>query len=272
MTPNQVLKAALWTLATPFLALTTLLHPHPAQAAPPPPASASPSHLAARPPTDAIWPLHPRPEIVRGFDLPAKPWLPGHRGLDLAGSAGQQVFAPATGTITYSGPLAGRGVIVITHGQLRTTYEPVIPTLPKGTSVTPGTPIAHLSAAGTHCPPHPCLHWGLLKADTYLNPLTLLPTSPVRLLPHTPPGAGQPARDTKAPAFAPTQPEPATRLPALTQAQPTPPHRAQPPPDPAQEAPQAQADPNHTGELAAAAVVSLAAAATAGGSLLIRRH
>ncbi|QNE22788.1 peptidoglycan DD-metalloendopeptidase family protein [Kribbella qitaiheensis] len=138
-------------------------------------------------PRGGVWPLSPRPEIVRGFELPAKPWLPGHRGLDLAGSPGQPVLAATAGTITYAGPLAGRGVVVVTTGLLRTTYEPVIPSVRVGATVTPGQQLGTLSLAGTHCPPHTCLHWGLRNATTYVNPLTLLTSRPVRLLPSAQP-------------------------------------------------------------------------------------
>ncbi|WP_329001371.1 M23 family metallopeptidase [Kribbella sp. NBC_00709] len=131
------------------------------------------------------WPLQPRPEVLRGFELPAKPWLSGHRGIDLAGRPGQPVLAATPGTITYAGPLAGRGVITITTGPRRTTYEPVVPAVPVGTTVQTGTVIGHLSAAGSHCQPRTCLHWGLLQGNQYLNPLTLVPNRPVRLLPLT---------------------------------------------------------------------------------------
>lgn len=30
---------------------------------------------------------------------------------------------------------------------------------------------------GAHCP-QPCMHWGLLAGETYLNPLGLLPARP----------------------------------------------------------------------------------------------
>jgi hypothetical protein len=159
----------------------------------PPPASAAPPGVASRratppggTPPRAVWPLSPRPEIVRGFEPPPKPWLPGHRGLDLAGSPGQPVLAATAGTITYAGPLAGRGVVVVTSGPFRTTYEPVIPSTHVGATVTPGEQLGTLSAAGTHCPPRTCLHWGLRQATNYLNPLSLLGSSPVRLLPLTP--------------------------------------------------------------------------------------
>lgn len=141
---------------------------------------------ALTPPADAMWPLDPRPQVVRGFELPAKPWMPGHRGVDLAGSPGQPVRAATAGTITYAGPLAGRGVITVATGSRRTTYEPVVPAVTVGATVTPGTVIGHLSAAGSHCAPATCLHWGLVQGKQYLNPLTLLPNRPVRLLPLTP--------------------------------------------------------------------------------------
>jgi hypothetical protein len=121
--------------------------------------------------------------VVRGFDLPAKPWLPGHRGVDLAGHPGQPVLAAIPGIVTYAGQLAGRGVITITSGTRRTTYEPVVPEVSVGTTVETGTVIGRLSAAGSHCPPRTCLHWGLLQGKQYLNPLSLLPNRPVRLLP-----------------------------------------------------------------------------------------
>jgi hypothetical protein len=130
-----------------------------------------------------VWPLTPRPPVVRGFKLPPKPWLPGHRGVDLLGSVGQSVRAASAGTVMYAGPLAGRGVVVISHGTTRTTYEPVVPSVHVGDSVRPGDPIGSLSAAPSHCAPRVCLHWGLLRGPTYLNPLSLLSSAAVRLLP-----------------------------------------------------------------------------------------
>jgi murein DD-endopeptidase MepM/ murein hydrolase activator NlpD len=171
----------------------------PLAAPPPPPTPSPPPHAAAS------WPLQPRPEVVRGFELPAKPWLPGHRGVDLAGRPGQPVLAATSGTITYAGALAGRGVVTITTGPRRTTYEPVVPAVSVGATVRTGTVIGRLSAAGSHCLPRSCLHWGLLQGKQYLNPLTLLPNRPVRLLPLTSPTAGA-APDTS--HDSPAQPAP----------------------------------------------------------------
>ncbi len=75
------------------------------------------------------WPLSPRPEILRGFHPPPVPWGAGHRGVDLAASSGQTVRSAGAGQVAYAGVLAGRGVVVVRHGELRTTYEPVASTV-----------------------------------------------------------------------------------------------------------------------------------------------
>src|SRR3712207_6926505 len=46
----------------------------------------SPGRVEASPADPAgVWPLRPRPEVVRGFDPPDVRWGSGHRGVDLAG-------------------------------------------------------------------------------------------------------------------------------------------------------------------------------------------
>ena len=129
------------------------------------------------------WPLRPEPEVVATFDPPTQPWGSGHRGVDLAGTVGQTVRSALPGTVSWSGRLAGRGVVVVDHGPTRTTYEPVAGTRRVGTAVAAGGPIGRLEAAGSHCFPRACLHWGWLRGETYLDPLTLVGPRPVRLLP-----------------------------------------------------------------------------------------
>lgn len=140
-----------------------------------------------------MWPLGPpRPEIVRGWEPPAGPYAAGHRGVDLAAPVGSPVHAAASGVVTFAGRVAGRGVLTITvpgtgEPPLRTTYEPVEPRVTAGTAVTRGDPVATLAPpppGNPHCP-ESCLHWGLLRGDTYLNPLLLLNRPPSRLLPVT---------------------------------------------------------------------------------------
>lgn len=108
--------------------------------------------------------------------------------MDLRAGPGRPVRAAAAGEVIFAGPVGGTPVVVIRlSAELRVTYEPVRGTLPVGTAVTPGQPVGTLSGALSHCPT-PCLHWGLLRGDTYEDPLTLLPAAlrraePSRLLP-----------------------------------------------------------------------------------------
>ena len=135
--------------------------------------------------TDPVgqWPLQPTPEVVRGFDPPESTWGPGHRGVDLAGQPGQPVRAALPGRIAFTGTIAGRPVVTVSHGGTRTTYEPVATTLPRGTPVAAGAVIGSLGVTGSHCFPRACLHWGWIRGETYLDPLRLVGGGPVRLLP-----------------------------------------------------------------------------------------
>lgn len=133
---------------------------------------------------------HLSPDVVRGWEPPAGPYAAGHRGVDLAAPPGTEVRAVASGLVTFAGPVAGRGVLTVTLSgrsspPLRTTYEPVTPLVPRGTTVTRGQVVATLAPqrkSAPHCP-ESCLHWGLLRGDTYLNPLRLPHQGPSRLLP-----------------------------------------------------------------------------------------
>ncbi len=130
-----------------------------------------------------VWPLRPEPEVVARFDPPTSSYGPGHRGVDLLGRAGQSVHAALAGTVTYAGPLAGRGVIVVSHGDTRTTYEPVSAAVSVGEAVGQGALLGSLQVFGSHCAPRVCLHWGWLRGETYLDPLRLVGAGPIRLLP-----------------------------------------------------------------------------------------
>ncbi|MEO3757318.1 M23 family metallopeptidase [Mycobacterium sp. B14F4] len=134
------------------------------------------------------WPLRPHPAVVRAFDAPSPNWHRGHRGVDLAGSSGQAVHAAGPGTVVFAGPLAGRPVVSIAHpGGLRTSYEPVRPSVRAGQLVDAGTAIGVLQAGHAGCPAQACLHWGAMWGPTadadYVDPLGLLATTPIRLKP-----------------------------------------------------------------------------------------
>lgn len=130
-----------------------------------------------------MWPLDPVPHVVRAFRAPQSPYGPGHRGVDFAGDVGQQVVAIGDGTVAFAGSVAGRGVVVVDHGGLRSTYEPITPLVPKGARVKAGQPIGSLQLLHSHCAPDACLHLGVKRGGTYLDPLSLLGGRPVRLKP-----------------------------------------------------------------------------------------
>ncbi|WP_448851002.1 murein hydrolase activator EnvC family protein [Corynebacterium sp. 335C] len=128
---------------------------------------------------------HVRPvpgAVLRPFDPPPEPWLPGHRGVDLAAAPGAPVRASAAGRVHFAGSVAGRPTVSVMHADgLRTTYQPVEPSVRVGDAVARGQVIGTLAAG-----PEPGLHWGALRGDDYVNPLDLLGRRPVILKPARP--------------------------------------------------------------------------------------
>ena len=160
--------------------------------------------LVGAPPAHAAatwgWPLPGAPAVDRPFQPPASAWGAGHRGVDLRGELGEPVLAAGSGTVTYAGLLAGRGVVTVTHsGGLRTTYEPVDASVGVGQHVTTGDRIGTLSTGHASCRVGvACLHWGLLRGRTYLDPLGLVVSGHLRLLPYA--GDGHRTDDRKRPS------------------------------------------------------------------------
>jgi murein DD-endopeptidase MepM/ murein hydrolase activator NlpD len=165
-----------WLVLVVVLSVVPALVPMPALGAP------GPSRFGGKDQV-GVWPLRPSPEVVAGFDPPLDPWGSGHRGVDLLGSAGQPVLAALPGRVTFAGMLAGRGVVVVSHGDTRTTYEPVSADVSAGQVVAAGGRLGRLGTFGSHCFPRVCLHWGWLRGEVYLDPLDLVGGGPVRLLP-----------------------------------------------------------------------------------------
>ncbi|MFF4247852.1 murein hydrolase activator EnvC family protein [Streptomyces sp. NPDC001822] len=159
-------------------------------------ASAATGPAATGAPTGAdggrAWPLAGRPVVLRGWEQPAGPYAPGHRGVDLGAPPGTPVRAAAPGRVVFAGPVAGRGVVsvdVAGSGEppLRFTYEPVRAEVAAGDEVSAGQVVGVVGPEPSHCAAG-CLHWGLRRGEVYLDPLTLLPPSllrrgPSRLLP-----------------------------------------------------------------------------------------
>jgi murein DD-endopeptidase MepM/ murein hydrolase activator NlpD len=149
---------------------------------------------ASVPAVGRVWPVGVRPPVLRGWDPPATTYGRGHRGVDLGAPPEAVVRAVAAGRVSFAGRVAGRGVVSVELAgtgtpALRTTYEPVRASVREGEAVTAGQVVGTLETAATrsHCGSG-CLHWGLLRERTYLNPLLLLPPwlrdgGPPRLLP-----------------------------------------------------------------------------------------
>ena len=121
--------------------------------------------------------------VVRAFDPPAQRWLPGHRGVDLRTSVGARVRASGAGRVAFAGTVAGRGVVTIDHGDLRTTYEPVDPVVLPGERVAAGETIGTVGTGTGHCGSGRCLHLGLRRGREYLDPMLLLGRASARLRP-----------------------------------------------------------------------------------------
>ncbi|CAL9437149.1 hypothetical protein SUDANB121_02183 [Nocardiopsis dassonvillei] len=147
-------------------------------------------HLPPPAPTaaDAVWrwPLDPPPRVLRPFDPPERPWLPGHRGVDLAAGPGREVLSAGAGRVHFAGRVAGTPVVSVSHGDLRTTYLPVETGLVRGDPVAAGQVIGTVADGPRHCADRACLHWGLLRGREYLDPLSLLGPVDTRLLPRSP--------------------------------------------------------------------------------------
>lgn len=151
----------------------------------------SPRPAAGNVPAEPVQYVAPLPlplHVARGFDPPASPYGPGHLGVDLAVPPHTPIRSAGPGLVTFAGPVAGRGVVVVSHPDgVRTEYEPVRPLVHRGDEVQAGTVIAVLAGRHPGCPVAACLHWGARRDAGYIDPLSLLTQlGPVRLLPWDP--------------------------------------------------------------------------------------
>jgi murein DD-endopeptidase MepM/ murein hydrolase activator NlpD len=129
--------------------------------------------------------------VLRAFDPPPKPWLSGHRGVDLAAASfGAPVTAPASGTVSFVGVVVDRPVITLDHGNgLKSSFEPVQSGLAKGTHVAEGESLGTVLPG--HCAALPCVHWGMRRGEDYVNPLAfVMDLRPSVLLPPLDPAPG----------------------------------------------------------------------------------
>ncbi|GHA02940.1 hypothetical protein GCM10010389_47850 [Streptomyces echinoruber] len=168
-------------MSTLFLAVVLMAPAAWARDPGPPSSPGPPAPDGPVPAMGRLWPVGRRPAVLRGWSPPATPYGPGHRGVDLGAADGAAVRAVAPGRVLFAGRVAGRGVVSVAltgtgDPPLRTTYEPVSPSVREGDVVGAGAVLGTVEGAraGAHCGTA-CVHWGLLRGRTYLNPLALLP-------------------------------------------------------------------------------------------------
>lgn len=98
-----------------------------------------------------------------------------HGGLDFCGTVGTELYASATGRVTYTGSLTVRGnVVVIDHGWgVYTAYDHLSEILVNvGDVVQPGQLIGLGGATGRTTGPH--LHWEVWVGGVQVNPVEWL--------------------------------------------------------------------------------------------------
>lgn len=183
---------------TPVLVLAAVASaPLPASAEPAPAAAVADVSDVDATVVPWVLPLAGDPVVTRPFEAPPHPFGAGHRGVDLLGTPWRSALAAGDGVVAFAGMVAGRPVVSIEHADgLRTTYEPVDPSVGAGQRVTRGSPIGTLLGGHPGCPASACLHWGLRRGETYLDPFSVLEPPRVRLLPPVAPATGStgPAR------------------------------------------------------------------------------
>jgi murein DD-endopeptidase MepM/ murein hydrolase activator NlpD len=124
--------------------------------------------------------------VVRGFELPAGPFGPGHRGVDVGARVGELVRAPAAGRVVFAGPVAGTSwVTLLVVPGVMVTVGPLLP----DRRLAAGR-VRALAVVGTVGPGHgEALHVSLRVDGVYVDPLRYLVDRPrPRLAPLLAPG------------------------------------------------------------------------------------
>ncbi len=149
--------------------------------APPPPQSSPPPSSGRY-----VWPV--RGPVIHGFEAPAGPYGPGHRGIDIGAPFGSPVVASEDGIVAFSGWIAGSLFLSIDHPDgVRTTYSWLSDVMVrKGDRVSKGETIGR-SGAGHPGETAPHLHFGARVGDVYIDPLLLLEQASVVGLIHLAP-------------------------------------------------------------------------------------
>ena len=155
------------------------------------------------------WPLHG--DVLRPYSLGPDAYAAGqHRGLDVAGDAGEPVRAPASGVVSFAGvvPSSGRTVTIQLAGYAVSLTHLGEIGVEKGATVSEGDAVGVAGGSGEVEWPAPYVHLGIrvsAAADGYLDPASLLPPRHVAPPPTAPAPVVAPApAPVVAPAPAPS--------------------------------------------------------------------
>ena len=111
----------------------------------------------------ACWSPPVGAEVVDQFRPPQCRWCPGNRGIEYGTSPGDTVRAVATGTVVFSGVVAGTGYLVVRHGDgRRVTYGNLSERrFGEGDPVVAGVVVGRTAGR---------FHLGLRDGERYLDP------------------------------------------------------------------------------------------------------
>ena len=119
------------------------------------------------------WPVPAPIRVVSPFRAPPTPYKAGHRGIDLLVEPTATIVAAASGTVSFAGMVAGRGVVAVDHGNgVVSAIEPVVASVAHGDIVSAGDVIG-AAAQGGHCTGD-CVHFGVRVHGEYVSPFLLL--------------------------------------------------------------------------------------------------
>ena len=169
--------------------------------------------------TEWVWPANGA--VLRPFVLGSDPYAAGqHRGVDIALVGTEPIRAPVAGEVTFAGrvPTHGLTVTVRTATGDKASLTHLGPLLVRsGARVREGDPVAEPGPSGEVEHDLPYVHLGVRvgAAETYVDPLTLLPPRGAAPPPPVPAAAPATTPVTTAPA-PPTASPPAASPPPAT--------------------------------------------------------
>ncbi len=153
---------------------------------------ASPVRVGA---VEGGWPWPVVGPVLRGFEPPAGPYGPGHRGIDIGAAVGTPILSPAAGVVTFAGKVGGQLFVTVDHGGgIVTTYSWLSASLVRKNDTVSSASVLGLTGAGHPGSTTPHLHFGVKLNGEYVDPFTLLSAGSVvdliRLAPLTALGGG----------------------------------------------------------------------------------